>query len=99
MTAPWVAPVAGDARLRPARELLAEGRVVEISGLAGPARLLLPLLLTEAPLLVVTPHERDVEAAADDLRTLAREAGRGGAVLAFPAPGPCLLYTSDAADE
>ena len=91
MTAPWVAPVAGDARLRPARELLAEGRVVEISGLAGPARLLLPLLLTEAPLLVVTPHERDVEAAADDLRTLAREAGRGGAVLALPAPGPAPL--------
>jgi transcription-repair coupling factor (superfamily II helicase) len=91
VTAPWVAPLAGDARLRPARELLAEGRVVELSGLAGAARLLLPLLVTEAPLLLVTPHERDVERAAEDLRTLARESGRGGAVLAFPAPGPAPL--------
>jgi transcription-repair coupling factor (superfamily II helicase) len=91
VTAPWVAPLAGDARLRPARERLAEGRVMELSGLAGPARLLLPLLLADAPLLVVTPHERDVEEEAEDLRTLAREAGRGGAVMAFPAPGPAPL--------
>ena len=91
MTAPWVAPLAGDPRLAPARGALAEGRVAELSGLAGPARLLVPLLLTDAPLLVVTPHEREVEQAALDLRTLAREAGRGGAVLAFPAPGPAPL--------
>jgi len=91
VTAPWVAPLAGDPRLAPARGALAEGRVAELSGLAGPARLLVPLLLTDAPLLVVTPHEREVEQAALDLRTLAREAGRGGAVLAFPAPGPAPL--------
>ena len=91
MTAPWVAPLAGDPRLAPARGALAEGRVAELSGLAGPARLLVPLLLTDAPLLFVTPHEREVEQAALDLRTLAREAGRGGAVLAFPAPGPAPL--------
>jgi transcription-repair coupling factor (superfamily II helicase) len=89
--APWVAPVAGDPRLRPARELLAEGRVAELSGLGGVARLLLPLLLTDAPLLVVTPRERDVEGTAEDLRTLAGEAGRAGTVLAFPAPGPAPL--------
>jgi transcription-repair coupling factor (superfamily II helicase) len=91
VTAPWVAPVAGDDRLRPSRQLLAEGRVVALSGLAGPARLLLPLLLTDGPLLVVTPHEREVEQAAEDLRTLAGAAGRAGAVLAFPAPGPAPL--------
>ena len=91
MTARWVAPVAGDARLAAAREALARGERVEMSGLTGPARLLLPLLLTDAPLLVVTPHEREVEEAAEDLRTLARETGRGGAVLAFPAPGPAPL--------
>jgi transcription-repair coupling factor (superfamily II helicase) len=91
VTTPWVAPVAGDAPLAPLREALARGAAVDLSGLAGPARLLLPLLLTEAPLLVVTAHEREVEEAAEDLRTLAREAGRAGAVLAFPAPGSAPL--------
>ena len=91
MTAPWVAPLAGDARLASARETLSRGGRAELQGLTGPARLLLPLLLTDAPLLVVTPHERDVEEAADDLRTLAAEVGRAGSVLAFPAPGPAPL--------
>jgi transcription-repair coupling factor (superfamily II helicase) len=91
VTAPWLAPLAGDARLVSARERLASGGLVELSGLTGPARLLPPLLATDAPLLVVTPHEREVEVAAEDLRTLAREAGRAGAVLAFPAPGPAPL--------
>jgi transcription-repair coupling factor (superfamily II helicase) len=91
VTARWVAPVAGDPRLVSAREDLAQRRVAEVSGLTGPARLLLPLLLTDVPLLVVTPHEREVEEAAEDLRTLAREAGRAGSVLAFPAPGPAPL--------
>ncbi len=72
---------------RPAARLAASGRVA-LSGLVGPARGLVPLLLTEAPLLVVVPRERDVEETAQDLRTLAAEAGLPGAVLALPAPGP-----------
>ena len=58
------------------------------SGPSGPARALVPLLLADPPLLVVVPRERDVEELAQDLRTLAAEAGLAGAVLALPAPGP-----------
>jgi len=67
--------------------LAAEGAVA-LSGLVGPVRGLLPLLLVEEPLLVVVPRERDVEEMAQDLGTLAAEAGLEGAVLALPAPGP-----------
>jgi transcription-repair coupling factor (superfamily II helicase) len=91
VTARWVAPLAGDPTLGSLRGALADGGRVDLSGPAGPARLLLPLLLTEASLLVVTAQERDVESAAEDLRTLAREAGRDHAVLAFPAPGSAPL--------
>jgi transcription-repair coupling factor (superfamily II helicase) len=59
-----------------------------LSGLVGPLRGLVPLLLTQRPLLLVVPRERDVEEMAQDLRTLAGEAGLEGAVLALPAPGP-----------
>ena len=76
-------PVLADARAR-----LAASGCARLSGLAGPARLLLPLLLVEPPALVVVPRERDVEEAAQDLRTLAAEAGLPGAILALPAPGP-----------
>jgi len=69
-----------------AREALARDGLLSLSGLTGPARLLLPLVLMDPPLLVVVPRERDVEGAAEDLRTLAREAGVPGAVLPFPAP-------------
>ena len=37
---------------------------------------------------MVVPRERDVETAAEDLRTLAAEAGLAGDVLPFPSPGP-----------
>ncbi len=76
-------PVLADARAR-----LAASGCARLAGLAGPARLLLPLLLVDAPALVVVPRERDVEEAAQDLRTLAAEAGLPGAILALPAPGP-----------
>jgi len=75
-------------RLAGLREVLARGERAEVSGLAGPARLLAALLLTDRPLLVVAPHEREVEELASDLKTLAAELGAGGAVLPFPAPGP-----------
>jgi transcription-repair coupling factor (superfamily II helicase) len=74
--------------LAAARAQLARSGRAQLSGLAGPARLLLPLLLVESPALVVVPRERDVEEAAQDLRTLAAEAGLPGAILALPAPGP-----------
>ena len=40
---------------------------------------------------MVVPRERDVEETAQDLRTLAAEAGLEGAVLALPGPGPPAL--------
>ncbi len=74
--------------LAQARARLAASGSARLSGLAGPARVLLPLLLAEAPVLVVVPRERDVEEAAQDLRTLAAQAEIPGSILALPAPGP-----------
>jgi transcription-repair coupling factor (superfamily II helicase) len=87
-TAAWFAPLAADPRVDALRRALAAGERAEVHGLTGPARLLVPLLLTSRPLLVVVARENDVEQAAEDLRTLAQEVGAAGAVLPFPAPGP-----------
>jgi len=76
------------AGLGAARAALLERGRLRVSGLEGPAALLVALLLDERPLLVVTPRERDVETLVDDLRTLAAETGSAGEVLPFPAPGP-----------
>ena len=84
----WLAPLGRLAPLGEARTVLGQGGRVALSGLSGPARTLVPLLISAPPLLVVVPRERDVEETADDLRTLAAEAGLDGAVLPFPAPGP-----------
>jgi transcription-repair coupling factor (superfamily II helicase) len=84
----WLAPLLDLPATREARRALAADGAVALSGLVGPARGLLPLLLADPPLLVVVPRERDVEETAQDLRTLAAETGLGGAVLALPAPGP-----------
>jgi transcription-repair coupling factor (superfamily II helicase) len=84
----WLAPLAELAALREARSKLAASGTAVLSGLTGPARLLVPLLVAEPPLLVVVPRERDVEEAARDLQTLAAEAGLEGAIRALPAPGP-----------
>jgi transcription-repair coupling factor (superfamily II helicase) len=86
--ADWLAPLASESLLAEARSALERDGRLEVSGLSGPARLLLPLLLSADPLLVVLPHERDVEEATEDLRTLSREMGVGGDILPFPAPGP-----------
>jgi transcription-repair coupling factor (superfamily II helicase) len=88
VTARWLEPLAAAPALDGPRTALAAGGRASIAGLSGPARLLVPLLLTQRPLLVVVPRERDVDPAAADLRTLAREAGLGGVVAAAPAPGP-----------
>ncbi len=84
----WLSSLAAGERLGEARATLARPGLVSLSGLTGPARALLALLLGEAPLLVVVPRERDVEEVAQDLQTLAREADLAGPVLPFPAPGP-----------
>jgi transcription-repair coupling factor (superfamily II helicase) len=76
------------AGLREAKEALDRAGRVSLSGLVGPVRALVPLLLAEGPALVVVPREKDVDALAQDLGTLATAAGLTGAVLAFPAPGP-----------
>ncbi len=88
MIADWLAPLAGEGFLAEARERLGREGRLDLSGLSGPARLLLPPLLSGDPLLVVLPHERDVDEMTEDLRTLARELGATGEVLPFPAPGP-----------
>jgi transcription-repair coupling factor (superfamily II helicase) len=88
VTAAWPGRAAASPLLAPIRERLAAGTVVAVSGLAGAARLLLPLLVSARPLLLVVPKERDVEEAAQDLGLLASEAGLPGQVAAFPAPGP-----------
>src|SRR5262249_56548693 len=84
----WLSSLREQPFLREARRRLQEAGRLELAGLAGPLRTLLPLLLAEPPLLVVVPKEREVDEAASDLRTLAQEAGLAGAVLPFPAPGP-----------
>ena len=83
-----VAPAPPSPSCAEARRLLAADGLVALHGLAGTARLLVPLLVSGPPLLVVVSAERLVERAAEDLRTLAQEAGAPGAVLALPAPGP-----------
>jgi transcription-repair coupling factor (superfamily II helicase) len=88
VSAPWTSRVAALPALRQAKDELAGTGRTALSGLCGPARLLLPLLAAPGPVLVVVPHEREVDAAVEDLRTLAVEAGLSGDVLGFPAPGP-----------
>ena len=84
----WLTPLVELSALAGARSTLAVSGRVALSGLVGPLRGLVPLLLADRPLLVVVPRERDVEETAQDLRTLSLEAGLEGAVLALPAPGP-----------
>ena len=84
----WTDRVAAAAPVAEARERLRSTGRLDLSGPAGTARLLLPLLLADAPLLVVVPSDREVETATDDLRSLAAEAGLEGDVLPFPSPGP-----------
>jgi len=84
----WFAGLETEARFAELRDALARGERAEVSGLAGPARLLAALLVADRPLLVVAAHEREVEDLASDLKTLAAELGSPGAVLTLPAPGP-----------
>ena len=84
----WFAGLETEARFAELRDALTRGERAEVSGLGGPARALAALLLTDRPLLVVAPHEREVEDLAGDLKTLVAELGSPGAVLTLPAPGP-----------
>jgi transcription-repair coupling factor (superfamily II helicase) len=87
VTGAWLSRVARSPLVAPLRELLAAGATVSVSGLAGAARQLVPLLVADRPLLFVVPRERDIEGAAQDLRLLAGEAGLPGVVAPFPSPG------------
>ncbi len=80
--------LAAAADVAAAREELRASGEARLFGLEGPAALLVAALVGEGTLLVVTPFERDVEPLAQDLATLAGEAGGSGEVLPFPAPGP-----------
>ena len=84
----WLQELAGAPRLLALRAALEQRGQLDLSGLQGPARLLVPLLLSPQPLLVVTPRERDLEPVAADLRTWLQELGESGAVGLFPAPDP-----------
>jgi transcription-repair coupling factor (superfamily II helicase) len=84
----WTDRVRASSAVRTARETLASTGRLDLSGATGSARLLLPPLIADGPLIVVVPTEREVDRVALDLRTLAAEAGLAGEVLAFPSPGP-----------
>jgi transcription-repair coupling factor (superfamily II helicase) len=88
VTASWLKPLYDDERLQSVREAVARGEIRTLSGLTSAARLLYPLLIADRRVLFVVPTERELEAAALDIRTLAAEAGLDGHVLPFPAPGP-----------
>jgi transcription-repair coupling factor (superfamily II helicase) len=88
MTAGWLAPLREGGAFARAREGLARDGRLDLSGLEGSAGLLAALLVAEGPMLVVVPREREVEAAAADLRMLSGELGSAAAVLPLPAPGP-----------
>ncbi|HEY6554826.1 MAG TPA: hypothetical protein VI669_15840, partial [Vicinamibacteria bacterium] len=74
----------------PLGERLARDGHADLSGLTGPARLLVPLLIAKGPFLFVVPRERDIDDTVQDLRTLVSEIGAPGTILPFPAPGPSL---------
>jgi transcription-repair coupling factor (superfamily II helicase) len=84
----WPGRVAAAPPVADARDRLRSTGRLDLSGPTGSARLLLPLLLADQPVLVVVPGDREVEGVTEDLRTLAREAGLPGDVLPFPSPGP-----------
>ncbi|MCU0242011.1 MAG: hypothetical protein MUF51_06270, partial [Vicinamibacteria bacterium] len=88
MTPAWLTPLASASDLPQLSSALTLPGRVDLAGLAGVARALLPLLLTDMRLLVVTPHEHDIETLTADLTTLARELEQDGPVLSLPSPGP-----------
>lgn len=60
-----------------------EGRAVEVTGLFGLARLLVPLASTPRLLVFVTPHEKEIESLAGDLETLIPWLGQEGTLATF----------------
>jgi len=57
----WVSSLRDQRVLAEARRRLQETGRLEVAGLTGPLRGLVPLLLAGPPLLVVVPKERDVD--------------------------------------
>ena len=60
-----------------------EGRTTSVTGLFGPARLLVPLAGTGRLLVFVAPHEKDIEALAGDAETLIPWLGTTGTLATF----------------
>jgi transcription-repair coupling factor (superfamily II helicase) len=60
-----------------------EGRTSRITGLFGPARLLVPLAATNRLLVFAAPHEKDIETLAADAETLIPWLGGEGALATF----------------
>ena len=67
-----------------------EGRTTEVTGLFGPARLLVPLAGTNRLLVFVAPHEKDIESLAGDAETLIPWLGRPGTLATFRDVPPLL---------
>jgi len=65
------------------KRAIEEGRTSSVSGLFGPARLLVPLASTSRLLVFLTPHEKDTEALASDLETLIPWLGQSGSLASF----------------
>ena len=67
-----------------------EGRTTQVTGLFGPARLLVPLAGTSRLLVFVAPHEKDIEALAGDAETLIPWLGAPGTLATFRDVPPLL---------
>ena len=73
---PWIRALGPRAEVLAAREALASG-VARLTGVAGPARWLVALLASDAPLVVLVPHDRgfSVWPAIESARLVSGDAG------------------------
>jgi hypothetical protein len=81
----WTDRVRASSAVRAAREALHRPAASTLGG-DGSARLLLPPLIADGPLIVVVPTEREVDRVALDLRTLAAEPASRARCCPFPRP-------------
>lgn len=72
------------------RRAIDEGRATQVTGLFGPARLLVPLAGTNRLLVFVAPHEKDIETLAGDAETLIPWLGATGTLATFRDVPPLL---------
>jgi transcription-repair coupling factor (superfamily II helicase) len=65
------------------KRAIEENRTSRVTGLFGPARLLVPLAATDRLVVFVSPHEKDMESLSGDLETLLPWLGAPGALATF----------------